>query len=213
MTVPNPIIEEAKLTDTENGLILSFVMRENLEPTNELGLWVRARIKDSKYYQPLDLSILADGITAEATIEPGKVQRNYIVDVQWYLEAYPEREKSIIASEHLDFVPDWFKLTAFEHELRSLFERMTVEAQAEEAARYRMATGDEANIFPSAALNTQTGLWMLQDIGAEVDDAYVGICPDQPDEGWMWRRAWMDHVLKRSREIRTEYGWDDDENH
>ena len=210
MTVKSPDIQDAKLTDTENGVTLSFRLDEGLEESNELSLWVRARIRGSDYYQPLDLNILPDNM-AEATIEPGKIQDGDgapYADVEWYMEAYPSREKSAIVKKTLAFDPDWYGLPAEEKEIRSSFERMGVEAQANEAARYRLVAAEETLTFPTAALDTQVGLWVVMD-----GDDTVGIAPNQPDMGYKWIKPWFPQVLERSREIRTENGWDDGETH
>ena len=212
--VDAPKIYDAGVTDEDQGVVLRFSLDEGLEESNEQFLWCRARIRGSTYYQPLDLNILSGGKTAETIVEPGKVQDDYTVDVEWYLEKYPEREKSELVKMSLGFVPDWFGLSAFEHELRATFERHGVEMQAQEAARFRLVTPEEAQNFPHAALDNNTGLWMLEGpLGEDGQPSYAGIAPDQPDMGIAWRLDWQLGVLKRSREIRTENGWDDDRNH
>ena len=204
-----PKIHDATVTDTENGVLLRFSLNSGLEPTNELWLWCRARIQDSTYYQPLDLNIMPGGATAEAIVEPGKVQRDpsrpdktCFVDVQWYFEAYPERERSETVTAALHFRPDWIDLPAFESELRSLFIRRTVEAQATEAALYKLLTAEDVQreMYNTAALNSETGLWMVVDSHNET----VGIAPDQPTEGYDWRTLWFQEVLDRRAEIINE---------
>ena len=205
-----PKIHGATVADTENGVILRFSLNSGLEPTNELGLWCRARIQDSTYYQPLDLNIMPGGMTAEAVVEPGKVQRDpsrpdksCYVDVQWYFEAYPERERSDIVSSALHFRPDWIDLPAFESELRSLFIRKTVEGQATEAARFKLLTAEDVQkgMYNEAALNFETGLWMVVE---SRNQETVGISPDQPTEGYDWRVLWFQAVLDRRAEILAE---------
>ena len=209
-----PKIYDVSITDTEQGVTLRFSLDEGLEDTNEQSLWCRARIKGSSYYQPLDLNILSGGKTAEATIEAGKVQDNYLVDLQWYLETYPEREKSELVEKTVPFTPDWFNLTAFERETRSAFEVRGIEMQAQEACRFRLVTPEEAQQFNHAALDNNVGLWILEgSIGDDGLPEVAGIAPDQPDMGQAWLAAWIPQVLERSREIRTENGWDDDRNH
>ena len=207
--VETPKIYDASVTDTEDGVLLRFSLDEGLEESNEQFLWCRARIRGSTYYQPLGLNIMPGGKTAEVIVEPGKVQDGYCVEVEWYFEQYPEREKSEIVKMSLTFEPDWFDLSAFERELRGTFERTGIEMQAQNAAAYVVISAEDAQVFPNAALNNMTGLWML-----EVDsEDYVGIAPDQPDMGIAWRAAWHPQVLERSREIRKENGWDDGQNH
>ena len=209
-----PKIYDASVTDTEQGVLLRFSLDEGLEESNELALWCRARIRDSDYYQPLDLNIMPGGKSAEAIVEPGKVQDGYRVEVQWYLEAYPAREKSEIVKLTLGFEPDWFNLTAHEHETRSAFEVQGIEMQAQEACRFRLVTPEEAQEFPHAALDSNVGLWMLEGpAGEDGEPSYAGIAPDQPAMGQAWLAAWFPQVLARSREIRTENGWDDGRNH
>ena len=203
-----PKIYDLTLNDTEQGLILGFSLDEGLEDTDTSGLFVRARIKDSNYYQPLFLNILSGGTRAEAVVEPGKVQDGHQVELQFYMEEYPSRDKSEFVEKTLTFEPDWFDLSAFEHEVRSSFEVRGVEVQAQEACRFRMVSAEEKQVFPSAALDSGVGLWVVVD-GEET----VGIAPEQPDEGYAWRKAWFPKVLERSREIRAENGWDDGENH
>ena len=207
-----PKIYDASVTDTENGVLLKFSLDEGLEESNEQFLWCRARIRGSTYYQPLDLNIMPGGKTAETIVEPGKVQDEYCVDVEWYFEQYPAREKSESVKSLFYFDPDWFGLSAFEHELRGTFERMTIEGQAQEAARFRVVGAEEGQVFPNAALNNETGLWMLEVGGGDAEE-YAGIAPNQPDMGIAWRKAWHPQVLERSREIRKENGWDDGQNH
>ena len=209
-----PKIYDASVTDTEQGVLLRFSLDEGLEESNELALWCRARIRESDYYQPLDLNIMPGGKSAEAIVEPGKVQDGYRVEVEWYLEAYPEREKSEIVKLTLGFEPDWFGLTAYEHEVRSAFEVRGIEMQAQEACRFRLVSPEEAQAFPHAALDNNVGLWMLEGpVGDDGQPSYAGIAPNQPSMGQPWLAAWFPQVLARSREIRTENGWDDGENH
>ena len=207
MTIATPKIYNITLTDEEQGLVLGFSLDEGLEDTETSGLNVRARIKDSSYYQPLFLNILPNN-RAEAIIEPGKVQEGHRVEVQWYLEEYPSREKSEFFYRSLTFTPDWFDLPKFEHEIRSEFEIRGVEVQAQKACMFPLITAEEQLSFPSAALDNSIGLWVVVD-GRKI----VGIAPEQPDFGYAWRRAWFPQVLKRSREIRTENGWDDGKVH
>ena len=207
MTLPAPKIYDITLSDEEQGLILGFSLDEGLEESETSGLNVRARIKDSSYYQPLFLNILPNH-RAEAIVEPGKVQDGYRVEVQWYMEEYPSREKSEFFYKSLTFTPDWFDLTAFEHEVRSSFEVRGVEVQAQEACRFPLISAEQKLQFPNAALDSGVGLWVVVD-GEEI----VGISPEQPDFGYAWRAAWFPQVLERSREIRAEYGWDDGEVH
>ena len=211
--VETPKIYDASVTDTENGVLLKFSLDEGLEESNEQFLWCRARIRESNYFQPLGLNIMPGGKTAEAIVEPGKVQDGYCVEVEWYFEQYPEREKSDTVKLSLTFEPDWFDLSAFEHEARSEFERKGIEMQAQEAARFRIVGFEEAQEYPHAALNITAGLWMLEKPGSSEEEDYVGIAPDQPDMGVAWRAAWFPQVLERSREIRKENGWDDGQNH
>ena len=209
-----PKIYDVSLTDTEQGVLLKFSLDEGLEESNEQSLWCRARIKDSTYFQPLDLSIEPGGKTATTIVEPGKVQTNYLVEVQWYFEQYPAREKSEMVEKTLIFTPDWFDLPMFEHEVRSDFEIRGVEMQAQEAARFRLVTSVEAEEFSHAALDKDIGLWMLEGpAGDDGQPTYAGIAPNQPDMGYAWRAAWFPQVLGRSRAIRTENGWDDGRNH
>ena len=208
-----PKIYDERVTDTEQGVMLRFSLDEGLEESNEQFLWCRARIRGSTYYQPLDLNIMSGGKTAEAIVEPGKVQDGYCVEVEWYFEQYPQREKSESVLSSLYFTPDWFGLSAFEHELRGDFERKTIEGQAQEAARFRVVGAEEAQEYPHAALDSNVGLWVLEKSGRSEEEDYVGIAPDQPDMGIAWRAAWHPQVLERSREIRTENGWDDGRNH
>ena len=213
-----PKIYNAGITDTEQGVVLSFSLDEGLEETNEQFLWCRARIQGSTYYQPLDLNIMPGGKSAEAIVEPGKVQLdgadNPSVDVEWYFEQYPSREKSELVKQTINFKTEWFDLPAFERELRGTFERIGIESQAQEAARFRVVTPEEAQQFPHAALDNSAGLWLLEGPpGEDGQPSYAGIAPDQPDMGYAWRAAWIPQVLERSRVIRTENGWDDDLNH
>ena len=208
-----PDIQNVKLSDTSNGLILSFDLDEGLEPTNELGLWVRAKIKESYYYQPLDLNIEPGGKSATAIVEPGKVQSDYTVNLEFYFEQYPEREKSEIVYINPSFEPDWFNLSAFERDLRDHFETLTVEGAAQEACRYVIVSQEDMLAYPNCALDDTTGLWMAEVHPNDDVEEYAGIAPDQPDFGIAWRREWFPAVLKRSREIRTENGWDDGRNH
>ena len=209
-----PKIYDASVTDTEQGVVLRFSLDEGLEESNELALWCRARIRESDYFQPLSLNIMPGGKSAEAIVEPGKVRDGYIVDVEWYMEAYPEREKSEVVKMALGFTPDWFNLTAHEHETRSAFEVRGIEMQAQEASRFRLVSPEEANFLSHAALDTEAGLWMLEGpVGDDGQPSYAGIAPDQPSMGQPWLAAWFPQVLARSREIRTENGWDDDRNH
>ena len=207
MTVEAPKIYDVDLRDEEQGLVLGFSLDEGLEETETSGLNVRAQIKDSAYFQPLFLNILPNN-RAEAIIEPGKVFDGHKVFLQFYLEEYPSREKSEFVYKELTFTPDWFDLTKFEHEVRASFEVRGVEVQAQEACRYRMVTAEEKQTFPSAALDSGVGCWVVVD-GEEI----VGIAPEQPDFGYDWRKAWFPKVIERSREIRTENGWDDGQNH
>ena len=215
MTVAKPDIQDIVVDDVEEGVILFFRLDEGLEETESLGLNVRARIRGSDYYQPLFLNILSGGKSASATIEPGKVQVDELgvvydpwVDLQFYMEAYPSREKSEIVTAQPSFKPDWFYLPAHEHEVRSEFERTGVEMQAAEACRFRLVYEEEKQEFPEAALDSGVGLWVVVK-----QEETIGIAPDQPDFGYAWRKAWFPQVLKRSRELRMEYGWDDGENH
>ena len=203
-----PKIYDAKVEDLEQGVTLTFALDEGLDPSEDLGLWVRAKIVESDYYQPLDLNILSGGVTASAIIEPGKVHDGPMVSVEWYFETYPDREKGEVLKMALGFERDWFGLSPFEHELRGDFERAGVEMQAQEAARYIIVPEEAMVTEPTAALSTETGLWMVTH-GSD----NVGIAPSQPTEGQAWREAWFPKVLERSREIRAENGWDDDQNH
>ena len=211
--VERPKIYDASVTDTEQGILLRFSLDEGLEESNEQFLWCRARIRESNYFQPLDLNIMPGGKTAEAIVEPGKVQDGDFVVVEWYFEQYPAREKSESVKSSLYFEPDWFGLSAYEHEVRSEFERKGIEMQAQEAARFRVVGAEEAQEYTHAALNITAGLWFLEKAGSSEEEDYVGIAPDQPDMGIAWRAAWHPQVLERSREIRTENGWDDGRNH
>ena len=206
--VKTPEIYDIALSDEEQGLVLGFSLDEGLEPSETSSLYARARIKDSSYYQPLFLNILPGGKRAEAIVEPGKVQDGYKVELQFYMEEYPSRDKSEFIGQTLTFEPDWFDLTAFEHEVRSSFEVRGVEVQAQEACRYPLVSAEQKQLFPSAALDSDVGLWVVVD-GEDI----VGISPEQPDFGYEWRKAWFPQVLERSREIRTENGWDDGEVH
>ena len=214
--VDTPKIYDANVTDTEQGVILTFSLDEGLEEINEQFLWCRARIVQSTYYQPLDLNIEPGGKTATAIIEPGKVHDagdgKYGVSVEWYFEQYPSRERSELVQQDLTFTPDWFLLNAHQHETRSAFEVRGIELQAQNAAAYVVVSPEDAQGYPNAALNSETGLWMLEIKGGEPEE-YAGIAPDQPDMGLAWLKAWFPQVLERSREIRTENGWDDGRNH
>ena len=197
-----PKIYNAKVTDTEQGVVLRFSLDEGMEETNEQFLWCRARIRGSTYYQPLDLNILSGGKDAETIVEPGKVQTEgngwvsdgvgvLAVDVEWYFEQYPAREKSELVKQTITFEPDWFNLSAFEHELRGTFESIGIESQAQEAARFRLVTPEEAQQFPHAALDNNAGLWLLEGPpGEDGQPSYAGIAPDQPDMGYAWRASW-----------------------
>ena len=208
-----PDIKNVKLTDTANGLILSFDLDEGLEPTNELWLWVRAKIRESNYYQPLDLNIEPGGKSATAIVEPGKVQDDYTVNLEFYFEQYPEREKSEIFYASPAFDPDWFNMSKFEHDLRYTFETMGVEVAAQEACRFLIVPPEDMPQYPNCALDNRTGLWMVEAHPQDDVEDYAGIAPDQPDFGIEWRKKWFPAVLDRSREIRTENGWDDGRNH
>ena len=207
MTVASPAIYDVSIDDVEAGVRLRFSLDEGLEPSEELWLWVRARIRKSNYFQPLDLNILPGGKTADTIIEPGKVQVDNegrtSVEVEWYMEKYPEREKSEPVKKSVPFTPDWFGLPMFEHELRSLFERVTVEAQAVEAARYRMLSAElvEKEGYRVAALNSELGLWVVMD---SANNDTIGISPDQLTEGYEWRKDWFAAVLARRQEILDE---------
>ena len=210
--VDAPKIYDATATDTEQGVILAFSLDEGLEESNEQFLWCRARIQNSSYYQPLDLNILPGGTRAETTVEPGKVQGGCSIDVEWYFEQYPARDKSEIVKQTVTFTPDWILLNAHEHETRSAFEVRGIELQAQNAAAYVVVTPEDAQGYPNAALNTETGLWMLEVKGGDPEE-YAGIAPEQPDMGLAWLKAWFPQVLDRSRVIRTENDWDDGRNH
>ena len=203
-----PKIYNEKIEDTEQGVLLTFSLDEGLEPSEETYLWVRARIPGSDYYQPLDLNILSGGKTATALIEPGKVfidsgGKSASVALEMYYEKYPEREKSKYWQKPVVFTPDWIKLPPFEHELRALFERITIEGQATEAARYKLISYEEANLkmYREAALNSEVGLWMITD--SATNDS-IGIAPNQPDEGFEWRKEWFKAVLARREKIIEE---------
>ena len=210
MTVTIPKVYDVTLTDEEQGVVLRFKLDENLEPSEEFQFMIRARIKGSSYYQPLFYSVLNDGITGETIIEPGKIDVDYAdnpsVDIEWYMEKYPEREKSEITKKTLSFEIDWFGMSMFDHELRASFERMGIEMQAQEACRYPMAVAED--IYKEAVLDNSAGLWLNLQNGDT-----VGIALDQPDFGQAWLKAWIPQVLNRSREIRVENGWDDGQIH
>ena len=208
MAIEAPKIYDITLSDEEQGLVLGFSLDEGLEESETSALYARARIKDSSYYQPLFLNILPGGKRAEAIVEPGKVQDGHKVELQFYMERYPSREKSGTLNTWLTFKPDWFDLSAFEHEVRASFEVRGVEVQAQEACRFPIVTPEDELLFPSAALDANLGLWVVVD-----GETIVGISPEQPDFGYEWRKAWFPQVLERSREIRTENGWDDGEVH
>ena len=218
MTPTKPDIRDLAVEDTENGVTVTFGLDEGLEDTETSSLWVRARIRGSRYFQPVDLNILSGGKTASFVVEPGRVQEDHSIDLHFYLEAYPEREKSEVVERTISFEPDWFGLSKFEHDLRGLFERRTVEGQAAEAARFRLVSAEEAQDYKECALDNTVGLWMVQRDADDVAEPgavpeYLGIAPEQPSFGIAWRAAWFPQVLARSREIRTENGWDDGRNH
>ena len=200
-----PKIYNEKIEDTEQGVLLTFSLDEGLEPSEETYLWVRARIPGSNYYQPLDLNILAGGKTASALIEPGKVTYSHdgkvaSADLEMYFEKYPEREKGKYWRKTVEFTPDWIQLPPFEQELRGLFERIGIEAQATEAANCKLITYSEVydNNYREAALNSEVGLWIITD---SAQNNWLGIAPDQPDEGYEWRKEWFKAVLARRKEI------------
>ena len=208
MAIEAPKIYDITLSDEEQGLVLGFSLDEGLEESETSALYARARIKDSSYFQPLFLNILPGGKRAEAIVEPGKVQDGYKVELQFYMERYPSREKSQFFQKGVNFTPDWFDLTAFEHEVRASFEVRGVEVQAQEACRFPIIQPEEKVAFPNAALDANIGLWVVVD-----GETIIGIAPEQPSFGYAWRKAWFAQVLERSREIRTENGWDDGEVH
>ena len=199
-----PKIYDISVKDKEDGVRLTFSLDEGLVPTETSQLYVKARIHEADYFQTLSYDVLPGGKMADTIIEPGKVifatNGKPEVSLIFYLETYPEREKSEVLSKIVTFEPDWFGLPPFEHELRSLFERKGIEMQAQEAAQFDLVDlSDIHNLYSEFALDNSTGLWMV-----EKDSETVGISPDQPSEGYAWRGPWFEKVLKRSRQIRSE---------